>query len=148
LCLGAGAGLTGADLRAVTGTDVVCRFGGLVVVVRGKHPRTVPVLARYHETLLASATFAGERYVIGGRLADRRTVTTPLTASLAGGLDLPRLETARLRATWLVACAELLGLRAFMDAAGISCSQRLGDLVSTLAPPAEADVVAKLSGTR
>ena len=50
VCLGAGAGLIRADLRAVRGTDVACRSGGVIVAVRGARPRAVPVLARYHET--------------------------------------------------------------------------------------------------
>jgi integrase len=49
LALGAGAGLVGADLRAVRGTDVTARSGRLVVVVGGKKPRVVPVVARYHD---------------------------------------------------------------------------------------------------
>ena len=48
ICLGAGAGLIRADLRAVRGTDVTCRSGGVIVAVRGARPRAVPVLARYH----------------------------------------------------------------------------------------------------
>ena len=44
--LGAGAGLIRADLRAVRGTDVICRSGGVIVAVRGARPRAVPVLAR------------------------------------------------------------------------------------------------------
>ena len=44
---------------------------------------------------------------------------------------LPRLDTSRLRATWLADCAQLLGLATFMHAAGITCSQRLGDLLAT-----------------
>ena len=109
------------------GTDVVSRSGGVVVVVRsGRSARTVPVLSFYHDRLLAAAAFAGESLVIGGTSPTRRNVTSPLTASLAGGRDLPRIEIARLRATWLVACAETMGLKAFMDAAGIICSQRLG----------------------
>ena len=59
VCLGAGAGLTGADLRGVRGADVVCRSGGVLVDVRGARPRAVPVLARYHQRLLACAEFAG-----------------------------------------------------------------------------------------
>ena len=66
VCLGAGAGLTGADLRAVRGTDVICRSGGVIVQVRGRRPRAVPVLARYHEPLLAAAAFAGTALVSGG----------------------------------------------------------------------------------
>jgi hypothetical protein len=39
VCLGAGAGLIRADLRAVHGTDVRCRSGGVIVAVRGARPR-------------------------------------------------------------------------------------------------------------
>ena len=149
VCLGAGAGLVGADVKAVNGTDVVVRSGGLVVVVRaGRRPRTVPVLSRYHERLAAAGRFAGTKLLIGGTSPLRRNVTTPLTASLSGGDDLPRLEIARLRATWLTEVAGLIGLKAFMDAAGITCSQRLGDLCSELRAPAEPDAVARLGGAR
>ena len=145
VCLGAGAGLVGADLKAVVGTDVVSRSGGVVVCVRdGPRPRVVPVLSRYHDRLHSAARFAGERLLIGGTSVSRRNVTTPLTASLAGGRDLARLEIARLRATWLCAVAGTIGLRAFMDAAGISCSQRLGDLLATLWSPDEHEAVVLL----
>ena len=149
VCLCAGAGLVGADMKAVAGTDISSRSGGVIVSVRtGRRPRVVPVLARYHDRLLAAARFAGGRLVIGGTSATRHNVTTPLTASLAGGADLPRIEIARLRATWLCEVAETIGLRAFMDAAGITCSQRLGDLVVSLPVVGEAEAVAVLGGRR
>jgi integrase len=148
ICLGAGAGLTGTDLRQVTGSDIIARSGGVVVRVRGRRPRVVPVLARYHDALLASAAFAGERLITGGRDPARRNVTTPLISSLAGGTGLPRLDTGRLRATWLRDCAQRLGLATFMAAAGITCSQRLGDLIATLDPAGEAAAVELLGGTR
>jgi hypothetical protein len=147
LALGAGSGLIGADLRCVKGTDVVARSGGVVVVVRGTRPRIVPMLARYHEALMASADFASDHYVVGGNDPYRHNVTTPLISSLAGGVDLPRLETARLRSTWLRDVAEVIGLRAFLDAAGVTCSQRLGDVVAAIASPSEADAVAVLGAT-
>jgi integrase len=146
ICLGAGAGLTGADLRQVTGADVARRSGGVIVEVRGRRPRTVPVLPRYHEILLASAGFAGSRPVTGGRDPARRNVTTPLISSLAGGAGLPRLDTGRLRVTWLADCADRIGLATFMAAAGITCSQRLGDLIAALDPADEAGAV-RLLGT-
>ena len=71
-----------------------------------------------------------------------------LTRALAGGTGLPRLDTSRLRATWLAECADLLGLAAFMHAAGITCSQRLGDLLAGLDPGDEAGAVALLGGQR
>jgi integrase len=141
VCLGAGAGLIRGDLRAVRGTDVICRSGGVIVAVRGARPRAVPVLARYHDRLLAAAASAGAGLVTGGTDPGRRNITTPLTRSLSGGTGLPRLDTSRLRATWLRDAAELLGLATFMHAAGITCSQRLGDLLAGLEPAAEADAV-------
>src|SRR5579864_2153541 len=114
VCPGAGAGLIRADLRAVRGTDVTCRSGGVIVAVRGARPRAVPVLARYHGRLLAAARFAGTTPVCGGTDPGRRNITTSLIRSLAGGAGLPRLDTSRLRATWLADVADLLGLATFM----------------------------------
>jgi integrase len=148
VCLGAGAGLIRADLRAVRGTDVIVRSGGVVVTVRGARARVVPVLPRYHGRLLAAAAFAGTAPVCGGTDPGRRNITTPLARSLSGGTGLPRLDTSRLRATWLTEVADRLGLATFMHAAGITCSQRLGDLVASLEPAAEAEAVRLLGAAR
>jgi integrase len=148
VCLGAGGGLIRSDLRAVHGTDIACRSGGVVVTVRGARPRVVPVLSRYHQRLLAAARFAGNGLVCGGADPARRNITTPLTRSLSGGTGLPRRDTSRLRATWLAEVAQLLGLATFMHAAGITCSQRLGDLIAGLQPAAEQDAVRLLGAAR
>ena len=107
----------------------------------------MPVLARCHQPLLASAEFAGENLVTGGTSPDRNNITTPLICSLVGGTGLPRLDTSRLRATWLASCAELLGLATFLHTAGITCSQRLGDIIATLVPGDEAAAVKLLGGS-
>jgi hypothetical protein len=146
VCLGAGAGLIRADLRDARGQDVTARHGGLIAAVRGSRPRAVPVLARYHVPLLAAARFAGAGLICGGTDPGRRNLTNPLITALDGGTGLPRLDTGRLRATWLRDCAELLSLATFMHAAGISCSQRLGDLVAGLEPGGEAEAVRLLGG--
>ena len=148
VCLGAGAGLIRADLRGAHGSDVIARSGGLAVAVRGTRPRTVPVLSRYHARLLAAARFAGDGLICGGADPGRRNITNPLVAALDGGGGLPRLDTSRLRATWLAGCAELLGLATFMAAAGFSCSQRLGDLVAGLEPAGETQAVRLLGAAR
>src|SRR6266567_3171320 len=133
------AGLIRPDLRQVRGTDICCRSGGVVVTVAGRRPRVVPALARYHQPLLESARFAGEQLVTGGADPARHNITNPLARSLAGGTGLPRLD-----ATWLADCAQLLGLPAFMAAAGITCSQRLGDIIAGLDPGGEEQAVALL----
>jgi len=148
VCLGAGAGLIRGDLRDARGSDVACRSGGVVVTVRGPQPRAVPVLARYHAPLLAAARFAGDALICGGTDPGRRNLTNRLVTALDGGTGLPRLDTSRLRATWLADCGELLGLATFMRAAGISCSQRLGDLVAGLEPGGEEQAVRLLGAAR
>jgi hypothetical protein len=45
-----------------------------------------------------------------------------------------------------VECARQIGLGAFMQAAGIRCSQRLGDLAAQLPAATEAELVARLGG--
>ena len=148
VCLGAGAGLIRGDLRGVRGTDVACRSGGVLVQVRGPRERAVPVLARYQGRLLEAAAFAGDALLCGGRDPCRRNLTSRLAGSLDGGGGLPRLDTSRLRATWLADCGRQLGLATFMAAAGISCSQRPGDLVAGLEPGGEDDAVALLGAAR
>lgn len=146
LCLGLGAGLERAELRGVTGGHVVTRSGGVVVEVVGNRARVVPVLARYQAPLLASAAFAGAGFVCGGTSPSRKNVTANLVAKVAGGTDLGRLDVGRLRATWLVEHLERLGLAALFAAAGVTCSQRIGDLASRLPTPDEATLIELLGG--
>ena len=146
VCLGAGAGLIRSDLRSARGTDITARSGGVIVEVRGRAPRAVPVLARYHAPLLEAAAFAGENFLTGGDRPERGNITNPLTRSLAGGAGLPALDTSRLRATWLAETAALIGLPAFLHAAGITCCQQLGDITAGLDPGTEAGAIALLTG--
>ena len=146
ICLGAGAGVIAGELRHVRGSDIVARAGGVLVRVEGRRARVVPVLDRYHDRLLESAAFAGSGLICGGREPGRRNVTDELCAALSRDSSLPRLEPGRLRSTWLVACAERIGLAAFMQAAGVRCSQRLGDLAAQLPAASEPELVALLGG--
>lgn len=146
VCLGAGAGIIASELRHLRGTHVLERAGGVIVTVEGVRARSVAVRAGYHGPLLTAARFAGERLIVGGREPGRRNVSDELCARLSTDRSLPRLEPGRLRSTWLVACAERIGLHAFMQAAGIRCSQRLGDLAAQLPPVVEAELVALLGG--
>jgi integrase len=146
VCLGAGAGVIAGELGHVRGSDVVERAGGVLVLVSGRRARSVPVLARYQQPLLAAAAFGGERFIVGGREPGRRNISDELCRALSADRSLPRLEPGRLRSTWLVACAQAIGLKAFMQAAGIYCSQRLGDLAAQLPAASEHELAALLGG--
>jgi integrase len=141
LCLGLGAGLERAELRGITGRHVASRSGGVVVIVAGRRARSVPVLARYHQPLLAAAAFAGDGFVCGVTSPIRKNVTSNLVDRLAGGADLGRLDVGRLRATWLAGHLDRLGIAALFSAAGITCSQRIGDLAARLPVPDETTLV-------
>jgi integrase len=144
LCLGLGAGLERGELRGVRGTDVERRAGGLAVVIAGERARTVPVLSRYQAPLAASAAFAGARFICGGVSPTRKNVTNRLVRRAAGGAWLGHLDTGRLRATWLAAHLEHLGVAALFAAAGVRSGQRIAELATQLAPPGEAELVATL----
>jgi integrase len=145
ICLGAGAGLIGSELRHVTGEDVLERSGGVLVEVSGRRARAVPVLGRFHEPLLAAAAFAGEGYLLGGESPLRKNLTSGIAALFCDS-SLPRLDTGRLRSTWLCEAARLIGLHAFMAAAGVCCSQRLGDIAACLPDPGEREILRLLGG--
>lgn len=148
ICLGAGAGIVAGELRHVRGSEVVERAGGVLVIVCGRRARAVPVLARFHQPLLEAAAFAGENLIVGGRKPGRRNITDELCRALSADRSLPRLQSGRLRSTWLMSCARQLGLGAFMQAAGIACSQRLGDLAAQLPAVSEQELVALLGAPR
>jgi hypothetical protein len=148
LCLGLGAGLDAMDLRHVCGYDINAEPGGVVVTVRGIRPRTVPLLSRYEELAREVSAYFSGRYVAGGSVPSRRNVTSPVLSRISGGEDLPALKVARLRSTWLVEQLGRLGLHALLQAAGVSSSQRLGELASYLGPVDEPELVAILSGAR
>jgi integrase len=147
ICLGAGAGIIASELRHLRGSDVVCRAGGVIVLLGGRRARRVPVLARYQQPLLSAARFAGEGLICGGREPGRRNISDELCAALSADRSLPRLEPGRLRSSWLVECARQIGLGAFMQAAGVRCSQRLGDLAAQLPAVGEEELVALLEGS-
>jgi integrase len=150
ICLGAGAGIVSGELRAIRGRDVIARSGGLLVALRAPSEpkrRIVPVLSRYREPLIEAARFAGDGLIIGGREPARKNITDALSAALCADPSLPRLVAGRLRSTWLSEAAKLIGLGAFMAAAGVSCSQRLGDIAATLPAIGESEMVALLGGS-
>ncbi len=115
ICLGAGAGLTGTDLR---------HAAGLRSVRRGwpGHRRARPG--------------PPQRDHAADNGAVRRDRPAPPRYRAAAGHLAAGLRRAARPAT------------AFLHAAGITCSQRLGDIAATLDPADETGAVALLGGTR
>ncbi|MHB1775732.1 MAG: hypothetical protein ACYCU7_07080 [Acidimicrobiales bacterium] len=91
------------------------------------------MLTAYAPHLLCLAREAGDEPIIGGVKPDRRSVTTGLLGRVEGGADLPQLEPARLRSTW-IATHLRAGVRidVLMEAAGLSGPATLADLARYL----------------
>lgn len=132
LHLGLGCGLASRDLSWVRGDDVTVTARGAVMVTvsGGTRPRCVVALGPHEVPLLELAKSVQEALLIGGQSRGRRNVTRGPLDDVIGGGDLPRLETARLRSTWLL--AHLQGrtpLPVLMTAAGLTTVRPLEDLL-------------------
>lgn len=132
LHLGLGCGLASQDLAWVRGDDVRRRSDGslTVTVSGGTRPRTVTALRRHEDALEALSDAVDGRLLIGGQVRGRRNVTRGPLDDVVGGEDLPRLETARLRSTWLLTLLRAnTPLPALMQAAGLTTVRPLEDLL-------------------
>ena len=100
--LGLGAGLLTKDVRDMVGDDVVEDASGVVINVRGRNPRSVPVRRRYEQVVLDAAKRAGSGYlVLPTSTARGNNMITAFFGDLRYG-DAPRLSMLRMRVTWLV----------------------------------------------
>jgi len=132
LHLGLGCGIASRDLAWVTGQDVEQLPDGAVsvTVCGGTRPRTVVALHAHEGALLELSRFTSSGLLIGGSIRGRRNVTRGPLDRVVGGEDLPRLETARLRSTWLLAHLQArTPLPALMIAAGLTTVRPLEDLL-------------------
>ncbi len=101
-----------------------------VTVSGGTRPRTVTALQTHEAPLIKIARAAGSDLLIGGSTRGRRNVTRGPLDAVVGGEDLPRLETARLRSTWLLTHLQArTPLPALMTAAGLTTVRPLEDLL-------------------
>ncbi len=132
LHLGLGCGIASRDLAWARGQDIEQLPDGAVnvTVSGGTRPRTVVALHAHEGALLELTRFSSGGLLIGGSIRGRRNVTRGPLDRVVGGEDLPRLETARLRSTWLLAhlCAQT-PLPALMTAAGLTTVRPLEDLL-------------------
>lgn len=130
--LGLGCGIASRDLAWVRGQDVIRLADGAVSVTvsGGTRPRSIIALQAHEDALLQLARFAGSDLLIGGRARARRNITRGPLDRVVGGEDLPRLETARLRSSWLLTHLRArTPLPALMHAAGLTTVRPLEDLL-------------------
>jgi len=132
LHLGLGCGIASRDLAWVRGQDIEQLQDGSVSVTvsGGTRPRAVVALHAHETALLELSRLTSGGLLIGGSTRGRRNVTRGPLERVVGGEDLPRLETARLRSTWLLAHLQArTPLPALMHAAGLTTVRPLEDLL-------------------
>jgi hypothetical protein len=148
VALGAGAGLDGRWGVGVAGDDVRIHNGVVVVTVHGPLSRDVPVLAAWEDEVLALAAGMGDEFLVGGRsMARNRAGNLARRVTVASGH--PKLSSARLRSTWLVAHLAMgTRLPELARAAGLRGVTVLSDLLSYVAALDDADALAMLRGAK
>lgn len=129
ICASAGTGCGSSDLRHVYDTTVIDDSDGPTFLdIGGDKARRVPVLAGFDVALVGVAERVDGLLV--GPSAGNRNVISQLTDGIVGGGDLPRLEVARLRHTWLVCLMNAwVPVSAIMNLAGIKTTRILEDLL-------------------
>ena len=148
VCLGAGAGLIRGDLRDVRGSDVAAGPAGSSspCAAPGRAPcRCWPATT---PGCWPRRAFAGTGLVCGGTDPGRRNLTNPLIRALDGGTGLPRLDTSRLRATWLADCADCSGWPRSCTRPGSAAPSGWVTCVAGLEPAGEAEAVRLLGAAR
>lgn len=146
ICLSAGAGVTAPEMLPLQATDLqLLDTGALVVQIRGRYSRAIPVSPRFRDPLLTVVVWAD-----GGRIfsSDSLTVIRNTTAQLVGGGDLPRVNLRRLRNTWLAAHLRAIGFAELLAAAGLRSSETIFALAALEPQPTAEQIINTLSGRR
>lgn len=143
LLLTRGAGLDGADLRYVRGSDIqtIPGAGTWVHVKDPRYPRSVPILARYASLIEDLAAGRGDRPMLSYNGAIPIDSSTPgqlagmITRALIRAGHPGRINVSGLRKAWIAehisANAPLLTL---MNAAGVNSLRAFEDLLTDHAP--------------
>ena len=147
LALGAGAGLRAEEIALARISDITIDGDDLLVSVRGKHPRTVPLRVEWRRAL---TTGINNREPGDWLFAGYRLPEYPARAIHQFGIDDPDEPTpaaTRLRATWIVGQLHAgLRLDALLRLAGLSTATSLAPYVQAMTPGNETDLRRLITG--
>jgi hypothetical protein len=147
--LGAGAGLDSRDFRGLRRGHVADHGpGGITVQVPADIPRTVHVRSELEDLVRLGIAGVDSGQLLLGRVQDRRNLAAQAVADVIVLGTCPRIEQARLRATWLAALLrQPVPLDVILQAAGLRSARTVVDLIPHL-EPVDPDRVARfLRGT-
>lgn len=131
-----GAGLAAEDLRSLRKSHIECLPDGIVVRVPGRRPRSTVVLADCEELVHVSIEPLRANDLVIKEREDRSNVTGQILDSIVYGDTDPRIDTYRLRNTWLVTQLRRdIPLKVLMAAAGLKSVRTLSELLSYVDAP-------------
>lgn len=147
LALGAGAGMRAEEIALARISDITTDGDDLLVSVRGKHPRTVPLRAEWRRAL---TTGINNREPGDWLFAGYRLPEYPARVIHQFGIDDPNEPTPaanRLRATWIVGQLNAgLRLDVLLELAGLTSPTSLAPYVLAMTPYDMVDVRHLITG--
>lgn len=145
--LGAGAGLDSRDFRGLRREHIRDTGDALVVEVPGTPTRSVPVRKQLEGLVRVGIADREPAELLLGRVEERRNLAAQAIDDVVVLGDCPRIEQARLRATWLATLLrQPVPLDVVMTAAGLRSARTLADLLEHLEPLDPGQVAAFLQG--
>jgi len=147
VALGLGVGVSASEHLTITGHNVIKRHGVVAVQIGGRRARTVPCVAMWSDRLLQLASEVGDEPLIGS-FSSAVNRTYNLMRPIEVPPSMPRLESPRLRTSWM---AELLTagvpIKEFARACGLNVVQHMEDFLPFLPDMDEASAFLRLAGT-
>lgn len=140
--LGGGAGLSPTDLRFLRAHHIV-DHGDEGIEVNVPSGRRVMVRRPYEEVVRAGLTGLAPKALVLGTKPTRRNITSGVLESAEIFDDVPSVDMARLRTTWLTwLIGRPVPLRVILDAAGLTSARTLISLLPYVADtPSDADLL-------
>jgi hypothetical protein len=141
---GAGGGLGATDMRPLMPSHVEEDRGVIGVNIVGDKPRFTVIRSGYEDLVRIALDGVGKNTLVFGTLGTRKNIFGNLFANAELFDDTPKIETSRLRATWL---ADLMWsgvpVDVILNAAGLLSARPLVDLLPYL-PARDAATTARL----
>jgi len=127
----AGAGLASEDLRALRRRDIDDRGDVMFVRVPGRRSRTTVVLAEFEDLVRAGIDGLHPDDLVIKERQTRSNVTGQILDRIERGATDPKIDTYRLRNTWLVTqLGRSVPLNVLLAASGLQGARTLADLIS------------------
>ena len=130
---GAGGGLGASDMRPLDRSHITWENDMFVVEVPGSAPRRTVIRPAFNELIEIGLEGVGKNALVFGSKETRKNVFGNLLANAHLYDDVPKIETSRLRATWL---ADLMHagvpIDVILGAAGLQSARPLIDLLPYL----------------